>query len=82
MTQEDKTVISNKIPEAQVIAEAIVTFQYNNDARVRLDMEPLETMIIPAITMIGTSYFLQNSSHATTQRRCNIRSVFQLTQHW
>lgn len=54
MTQEDKTVISNKIPEAQVIAEAIVTFQYNNDARVRLDMEPLETTIIPAITMIGT----------------------------
>jgi hypothetical protein len=52
--QEDKTVISNKNPEAQVVAEAIAVFQYNNDARVRLDMDPLETMTIPAITMIGT----------------------------
>ena len=52
--QDDKAVTSNKNPEAQVVAEAIAAFQYNNDARVRLDMDPLETMTIPAITMIGT----------------------------
>ena len=51
--QEGKTAISNRNTEAQVIAEAIATFQYN-DARIRLDIEPLETMIIPAITIIGT----------------------------
>ncbi|KAK0234770.1 hypothetical protein EDD85DRAFT_845331 [Armillaria nabsnona] len=42
-----KTVLSTKNPEAQVIA----AFQYNNAAR---DLDPLDSMIIPAITVIGT----------------------------
>ncbi len=52
--QEDKTVISAKDPEAQVIAEAIAAFQYNNAARVRNGLDRLDSMTIPAITMIGT----------------------------
>jgi len=52
--QQDKTVNSTKDPEPQVIAEAIAAFQYNNLARHRLGLQPLETMTIPAITMIGT----------------------------
>ena len=52
--QEDKTVISAKNPEAQVIAEAVAAFQYNNAARDRNGIDPLHSMTIPAITMIGT----------------------------
>ncbi|PBK85186.1 hypothetical protein ARMGADRAFT_565846 [Armillaria gallica] len=52
--QEDKTVISAKNPEAQVIAEAVAAFQYNNAARDRIGLDPLDSMTIPAITMIGT----------------------------
>lgn len=74
--QEGKTAISKRNPEAQVIAEAIATFQYNNDAR--LDMEPLESRDHDHPRYHHnrhTSYFLQNFRHATTQRRCNIRSI-------
>ncbi|KAH9992749.1 hypothetical protein BJV74DRAFT_877853 [Russula compacta] len=36
VVQEDKTIVSARDPEAQVIAEAIATFQYNNRTRARL----------------------------------------------
>ncbi|RDB22092.1 hypothetical protein Hypma_011101 [Hypsizygus marmoreus] len=52
--QEDEPLISSKNPEAQVVAEAITTFQYNNAARDRSGFDELESMTIPAITMIGT----------------------------
>ncbi|KAK0218859.1 hypothetical protein IW262DRAFT_1062823 [Armillaria fumosa] len=49
--QEDATLVS---AEAQVIAEAIAAFQYNNTARERIGLDPLGSMTIPAITMLGT----------------------------
>ncbi|KIJ62409.1 hypothetical protein HYDPIDRAFT_73745, partial [Hydnomerulius pinastri MD-312] len=52
--QEDKTDIGTKNPEAQVIAEAIAAFQYNNAARDRSGLDPLDSMTIPAITILGT----------------------------
>lgn len=52
--QQDKTAISSKNHEAQVIAQGIAAFQYNNAIRNRAGLDTLETMIIPAITMIGT----------------------------
>jgi hypothetical protein len=54
VVQEDKTTVSARDPEAQVIAEAIATFQYNNRTRARLGQHELDTMTIPCITMIGT----------------------------
>ena len=52
--QEDKTGFSQKYPEAQVIAEAIAAFQYNNLSRDRAGLDTVESMTIPAIIMIGT----------------------------
>jgi len=52
--QEDKTGFSQKDPEAQVIAEAIAAFQHNNLSRDRAGLDTVESMTIPAITMIGT----------------------------
>ncbi|KAK0492758.1 hypothetical protein EDD18DRAFT_1007916, partial [Armillaria luteobubalina] len=52
--QEDKISISSKSPEAQVIAGAIVAFQYNKDTRDRNGSDPLDSMVIPAITVFGT----------------------------
>lgn len=52
--QEDKTVFSGKDPEAQVIAEGIAAFQYNNAARSRAGLDRFESMVIPAIIVIGT----------------------------
>ncbi|KAK0227111.1 hypothetical protein EDD85DRAFT_794938 [Armillaria nabsnona] len=52
--QEDKIPISGKSPEAQAIAGAIAAFQYNNSTRDRNGLDPLESMIIPTITVIGT----------------------------
>jgi hypothetical protein len=57
VVQEDKTNQSGRKPEAQVIAQAIATFQYNNGKRIDLNLEPLESMIIPCITMVGTRPF-------------------------
>ena len=54
VVQEDKTTVSARDPEAQVVAEAIATFQYNNRTRARLGQCELDTMTIPCITMIGT----------------------------
>ncbi|KAK0218864.1 hypothetical protein IW262DRAFT_1297989 [Armillaria fumosa] len=49
--QEDTTLVS---AEAQVIAKAIAAFQHNNTARERIGLDPLGSMTIPAITMLGT----------------------------
>ncbi|KAK0470241.1 uncharacterized protein EV420DRAFT_100107 [Desarmillaria tabescens] len=51
---QNETAIGTKNPEAQVIAEAIAAFQYNNVARDRNGLDPLDSMTIPAITMIST----------------------------
>ncbi|KAK0470706.1 hypothetical protein IW261DRAFT_1572894 [Armillaria novae-zelandiae] len=48
--QEDTTLVS----EARVIADAVAAFQYNNTARDRNGLDPLDSMTIPAITMVGT----------------------------
>ncbi|KAJ7657798.1 hypothetical protein DFH06DRAFT_1408866 [Mycena polygramma] len=47
-------------PQSQVIATAIAVFQFNNRKRVDLGREPLESMVIPCITMSGTrpTYYL------------------------
>ncbi|KAG7091418.1 hypothetical protein E1B28_010454 [Marasmius oreades] len=52
---EDKTLANQTHDvEAQVIAEAIAAFQSNNDKRTRRWLDPLQSMTIPCITMIGT----------------------------
>jgi hypothetical protein len=45
------------VPEAQVIAEAIATFQHNNEKRLAFGAPPLSSMTIPCITMRGTLPF-------------------------
>jgi hypothetical protein len=52
--QEDKTIFNRSDPEAQVIAEAIAAYQYNNRKRQQMGMHPLDAMTIPCITMVGT----------------------------
>ena len=54
IVQEDKDTISGKDPEAQVIAEAIATFQYNNRARKQMGLDMLDEMVVPCIVMVGT----------------------------
>ena len=54
VVQEDKTSLSTRDPEPQVIAEAIATYQCNNRVRTRLGQPELDSMTIPCITMIGT----------------------------
>jgi hypothetical protein len=52
--QKDKMIFNPSDPEAQVIAEAIAAYQYNDQKRQRMGLHPLDTMTIPCITMIGT----------------------------
>lgn len=54
LLQGDKTVLSSKAPEAQIIAEAIAAFQSNNRARDAIGLPRLTEMVFPCITMIGT----------------------------
>lgn len=55
LLQEDKRLTSMKDPEPQVIAEAIAAFALNNRKRERnLDLPPRDTVIFPALTMVGT----------------------------
>jgi hypothetical protein len=55
LLQEDKSHINPSDPEAQLIAEAIATFQENNAKRMNvLFLEPLKAHVIPGITMVGT----------------------------
>ena len=55
LVQGDESNVNPRDPEPQLIAGAIAAFQYNNAKRVNdLFMDPLETMIIPGITMART----------------------------
>lgn len=54
VVQEASTGQSSCEPEAQVIAEAIAAFQHNNEKRLDLGLQSLESMTIPCITMVGT----------------------------
>jgi hypothetical protein len=54
VVQEDKSTISLRDPEPQVIAGAIATFQSNNRIRTQLGESELESMTIPCIAMMGT----------------------------
>jgi len=55
LLQEDKSHISQIDPEPQIIAEAIAAFQHNNTIRKKdLQIEPLQSITFPCITMIGT----------------------------
>jgi hypothetical protein len=51
---EDKTLSNPTDAEAQVVAEAIATFQFNNGKRREHDLDPLDAMTIQCITMNGT----------------------------
>jgi hypothetical protein len=57
VVQAEKTVFNSSNPEPQVIAEAIATFQYNNQKRADLGLPVLDMMTIPCITMVGTRPF-------------------------
>ena len=50
----DKTIFNKTNPEAQVVAEAIAAFQFNNAKRGASGLLPLNAMTIPCITMTGT----------------------------
>lgn len=70
VVQEASTGQSSCEPEAQVIAEAIAAFQHNNEKRLDLGLQSLESMTIPCITMVGTRPFLQGSRYHAAQQRC------------
>ena len=57
---EDKTLSNRTDAEAQVMAEAIAAFQFNNRKHKDHGLDPLDLMTIPAITMTGThpTFFL------------------------
>lgn len=56
LVQEDKRLLSLKDPEPQVVAEAIAAYALNNKVRVTsLNLPPLPTVTLPAITMVGTN---------------------------
>jgi len=56
LVQEDKRHMDSSNPEAQLIAEAIAAFDSNNYTRERtLGLTPLQSKIIPGITMKGTA---------------------------
>jgi hypothetical protein len=54
---DDKTLFNNLKTgaEAQVVAEAIAAFQFNNAKRSARGQPVLEVMTIPCITMLGTN---------------------------
>ena len=55
LVQEDKTHIHPQDPEPELVAEAIATFQSNNAKRVDdLFLNPLQTTVLPGITLAGT----------------------------
>ena len=51
---ENKTLANPTNAEAQVVAEAIAAFQFNNEKRKEKKKPELEKMIIPCVTMSGT----------------------------
>jgi len=52
---EDKTLLNKTSAEAQMVAEAIAAFQYNNAKREARNQHVLAAMTIPCITMVGTT---------------------------
>ena len=54
LLQEDKSYISTDDAEAQLIAEAVAAFQYNNRVRRDRGAEGLDEHIFPCIKMCGT----------------------------
>lgn len=54
LIQEDKSAVSRKNPEPQLIAEAIGAFQQNNRSCAALGQLALNEMVIPLIIMVGT----------------------------
>jgi hypothetical protein len=52
---EGKTLFNRANAEAQMVAEAIAAFQFNNTKRVAKGQPVLEAMTIPCITMVGTN---------------------------
>lgn len=55
LVQEDKRHLDDLDPEPQLIAAAIAAFHSNNETRVRaLGLPPLQSKIMPGITMKGT----------------------------
>ena len=52
---DDKTLMNKTSAEAQMVAEAIAAFQYNNAKRESRNQRVLEAMTIPCITMVGTT---------------------------
>ncbi|KAF5353350.1 hypothetical protein D9756_007804 [Leucocoprinus leucothites] len=57
LVQEDKRFKEGEgvDPEAQLIAQAVAAFAFNNEQRAKADMEPLDGKIMPGITMVGTT---------------------------
>ena len=55
MLVEDKPLFNKNNAEAEVVAEAIAAFQFNNTKRAARGQSVLEVMTIPCITMFGTT---------------------------
>jgi hypothetical protein len=51
---QDRPSFNGSSPECQVIADAVAAFQYNNHKLMDIGREPLDKMVIPCITMVGT----------------------------
>lgn len=55
MLVKDKTLLNKTSAEAQLIADAIAAFQFNNTNRAAMGQPVLEVMTIPCITIVGTN---------------------------
>ena len=53
-SHEDKRYMEDD-PIPQLVAKAIATFQHNNHIRQQSGLQPLDSKVVPGITMIGTS---------------------------
>ncbi|KAF8583383.1 hypothetical protein K439DRAFT_1348698, partial [Ramaria rubella] len=54
LVKEDKR-LSNVKAHAQLVAEAIACFAYNNKRRQHAQLPELSRMVIPSVTLVGTS---------------------------
>ena len=52
--QDDKMIFDSSNPKLQVVAEAIVAYQYNNNKHDHRGMPTLDKIIFPCITIVGT----------------------------
>ncbi|KAI0255745.1 hypothetical protein BJV78DRAFT_1151243 [Lactifluus subvellereus] len=55
LVQEDKRYLERVDPEAQLIAEAIATFQDHNNRLRRAGLPTLQSRVVPGISMVGTA---------------------------